>query len=160
MDNLTLAVEPAGSDDARWAMTQYFEELAARFPGGFDPGAALEDAPAHYDPPDGAFVLARAGGEVVGCGALALLDRETAEIKRMWVAPGSRGLGVGKRLLARLEAEARRAGRSRVVLDTNATLTEAVALYEAAGYVGIERYNDNPYAQRWFAKPLEDDQRC
>jgi GNAT superfamily N-acetyltransferase len=157
MDDVTLAVEPAGSDAARWAMHCYFEELAARFPGGFDPGDALGEAPAQYDPPHGAFVVARSGEAVVGCGAVTLLDHETAEIKRMWVASGSRGRGVGRRLLARLEAEARLAGRSRVVLDTNATLTEAVALYEAAGYVAIERYNDNPYAQRWFAKSLEDE---
>jgi ribosomal protein S18 acetylase RimI-like enzyme len=157
MDDVTLVVEPAGSDAARWAMRSYFEELAERFPDGFDPGDALTEAPVQYDPPHGAFVVARAGEEVAGCGAVTFLDHERAEIKRMWVAPGSRGLGVGRRLLTRLEAEARRAGRSTVVLDTNATLTEAVALYEAAGYVAIERYNDNPYAQRWFAKSLEDD---
>ncbi|MEX2619380.1 MAG: GNAT family N-acetyltransferase [Egibacteraceae bacterium] len=149
-----LSVVSAGSVQARWAMARYFEELAARLPGGFDPGAGLDEAPTQYDPPNGAFVLARAGGETVGCGAVAFLDDQTAEVKRMWVAAGIRGRGVGTRLLARLEDEARLGGRSRVVLDTNATLTEAVAMYESSGYVATARYNDNPYAERWFTKNL------
>jgi ribosomal protein S18 acetylase RimI-like enzyme len=72
----------------------------------------------------------------------------------MWVNPQRRGLGLGKRLLARLEAEIQVAGRSIVVLDTNRSLTEAIAMYRACGYEEIDRYNDNPYAQLWFAKSL------
>jgi ribosomal protein S18 acetylase RimI-like enzyme len=155
VNEVTLRVVAAGSAEARWAMTQYFEELAARFPDGFDSGGALDDAPAQYDPPNGAFVIASAGDEIAGCGALVLLDEHTAEIKRMWVSPASRGLGVGRRLLSHLEGQARLAGRSAVVLDTNASLTEAIAMYESAGYLPTERYNDNPYAQRWFRKTLE-----
>ena len=138
-------------------MTSYFDELAARFPGGFDPGDALGTAAAEYDPPNGVFVLAsNADSEVLGCGAVAFLDDETAEIKRMWIAPTARGMGLGKRLLAHLEDHARGAGRTRIVLDTNASLTEAIALYESCGYVAIGRYNDNPYAGRWFTKALSE----
>ena len=72
----------------------------------------------------------------------------------MWISSQSRGIGLGKRLLAHLEGEARRAGRSRIVLDTNGSLTEAIAMYEAAGYVQTARYNDNPYAEHWFTKML------
>jgi ribosomal protein S18 acetylase RimI-like enzyme len=61
---------------------------------------------------------------------------------------------VGKRLLARLEEEARSAGRSRIVLDTNSVLTEAISMYRAAGYHNIASYNDNPYAELWFEKRL------
>ena len=53
-----------------------------------------------------------------------------------------------------LEAVARTRGRTRVVLDTNEALTEAIAMYERAGYQSIERYSDNPYAHHWFAKHL------
>jgi GNAT superfamily N-acetyltransferase len=72
----------------------------------------------------------------------------------MWIHPDWRGLGLGGRMLTRLEAVARTLGRTRVVLDTNETLTEAIAMYERAGYHPIERYSDNPYAHHWFAKDL------
>ena len=138
-------------------MTSYFDELAARFPGGFDPGDALDTAAAEYDPPNGVFILAAAAdNEVLGCGAVAFLDDETAEIKRMWIAPTGRGMGLGKRLLSHLEDHALRTGRTRILLDTNATLTEAMAMYESCGYVAIPRYNDNAYAERWYTKELSE----
>lgn len=140
--------------DATAALSAYFAELDRRFEAGFDPGEALTaDAPA-YRPPDGRFLVARNDDEVVGCGALQRVDERTAEIKRMWVAPGWRGAGIGARLLAALEHEATDAGYTRVVLDTNAVLREAIALYERSGYEPAERYNDNPYAQRWFTRAL------
>jgi GNAT superfamily N-acetyltransferase len=157
VEQVTFSVVPAGSPPARWALTRYFAELAERLPGGFDRGTAVDDAAGRYDPPNGAFVLVRRAGEDVGCGALVFLDGDTAEIKRMWISPPDRGTGLGKRLLAHLEEEARRAGRVDVVLDTNASLTEAIAMYESSGYVPTARYNDNPYAERWFAKSLKDD---
>jgi RimJ/RimL family protein N-acetyltransferase len=146
------AVDPM-SPAARWAMQQYFAELDARFDGGFDPGDAL-DAAADYVAPTGAFVLARDDDGVAGCGAVVRVDDDRAEIKRMWVAPSARGRGLGRRLLLRLEDEARALGATTAILDTNGVLTEAIAMYEHAGYHGVERYNDNPYAQRWFAKSL------
>jgi GNAT superfamily N-acetyltransferase len=72
----------------------------------------------------------------------------------MWIHDDWRGLGLGARMLARLEATARDHGRRRVVLDSNDTLVEAISMYERAGYHAIERYNDNPYARHWFAKSL------
>jgi len=137
-------------------MDAYFAELAQRFPGGFDPGDALDEAATAFNPPMGVFVLALANGQSVGCGATQFLDAHTAEIKRMWVSPAYRGRGVGRQLLTRLESEARVAGRTRVLLDTNGTLTEAIAMYGSQGYVPVERYNDNPYAQHWFEKLLPD----
>lgn len=138
---------------ARAAVERYVAELDARFPGGFDPGDPAGDAPA-LSPPGGVFVVARAGAATVGCGGVQALTAHTAEIKRMWIDPGWRGLGLAKRLLATLEDHARRLGHRRVVLDTNASLREAVALYESSGYEPVERYNDNPYAERWYAKDL------
>ena len=78
----------------------------------------------------------------------------TADAKRMWVAPSARGLGLGRRLLAELERHARDAGVRTLRLDTNRALTEAIALYRAAGYEEIPRFNDEPHAQHWFAKSL------
>ena len=71
----------------------------------------------------------------------------------MWVDPSVRGLGVGRRLLAELEAHA--ATQSPVVrLETNGSLTEAIAMYRTAGYTEVERFNDEPYADHWFEKRL------
>ena len=137
------------------AMNAYFAELAVRFPGGFDPGDTLEaDAPAMRRP-TGSFIVARTDAVVVACGGVQRHDDTTAEIKRMWVHPDWRGEGLGRRMLARLEASITELGYTDVVLDTNDTLTEAISMYERAGYRSIEPYNDNPYARRWFTKPLD-----
>ena len=154
VDEVTFSIVDAGGPEAGWALTQYFTELQQRFPDGFDPGDGADDAAEQLNPPRGLFLIATRGGVTLGCGALNFLDDDTAEVKRMWISPPSRGLGLGKRLLARLEDEIRRAGRSKVVLDTNGALTEAIAMYRACGYVDIDSYNDNPYAQLWFAKTL------
>jgi ribosomal protein S18 acetylase RimI-like enzyme len=153
-DDVTFSVVDAASDEARWAMTQYFNELEARFPDGFDSSTAFDEAAAGLNPPNGAFVVVTHADELVGCGAIQFLDSASAEIKRMWVDPQRRGLGLGKRLLAHLEGEIQASGRSTVVLDTNQSLTEAIAMYRSCGYEPIDRYNDNPYAQLWFGKRL------
>jgi len=154
-DEIEFAVVDAGGDSARWAMTQYFTELDQRFPHGFDPGNAVEEAAVVMNPPNGVFVLAMRGDHVAGCGGVQCLDAGTAEIKRMWISAGARGRGLGRRLLTRLEDEAGRFGCDRVVLDTNGVLLPAIAMYRSAGYAEIDRYNDNPYAEHWFAKTLD-----
>ena len=72
----------------------------------------------------------------------------------MWVSDRVRGQGLGRRMLAELEARSRALGHHTVRLDTNSNLPEAVAMYRSTGYVEIERYNDNPYPDHWFEKPL------
>jgi DNA-binding MarR family transcriptional regulator len=148
-----VRVDPR-SADARATLARYFAELDERFRSGFDPDAAGADDVEGMRPPDGAFVLVRSDDVTIGCGGLHHVDRRTGEIKRMWIDPAWRGLGLGRRLLAHLERVARGLGRRRVILDTNETLAEAITMYERAGYHRIERYNDNPYAHHWFAKTL------
>jgi DNA-binding MarR family transcriptional regulator/GNAT superfamily N-acetyltransferase len=128
------------------AAGRYFAELARRFPHGFDPGE-----PDHA----GTFLLATDDGRPVAYGGVRPLSADTGEIKRMWVDEDWRGAGLGSRMLRELEALAGRIGHRRVVLDTNGTLTEAIAMYGRAGYRPIERYNDNPYAEAWFEKALD-----
>jgi GNAT superfamily N-acetyltransferase len=72
----------------------------------------------------------------------------------MWLHPSLRGRGAGRALLVALEAAAVDLGASRCVLDTNATLTTAIALYKNSGWVETPRYNDNAEATDWFAKDL------
>ncbi|HSP04128.1 MAG TPA: GNAT family N-acetyltransferase [Acidimicrobiales bacterium] len=150
----TFEVVDPHSADARAAMAAYFDELDGRFPTGFDPGDARTGDDAALAPPSGAFVLARQDDRVVACGGIQTIGDGIGEIKRMWVADDVRGQGLGRRLLAELEARSAALGHRVVRLDTNGALTEAIALYVRSGYAEIERYNDNPYAQRFFEKPL------
>lgn len=145
-------VDPA-APEARAAMAAYFGELDARFPQGFDPGPHTEEDDATLRAPQGAFVVAVSDGEPVAGGGVREYDG-TAEIKRMWVSPDWRGAGLGARLLRHLEGLARDLGHAVVRLDTQETLTDAIAMYERAGYQRVERYNDNPYATHFYAKPV------
>jgi DNA-binding MarR family transcriptional regulator/GNAT superfamily N-acetyltransferase len=149
----TDVVDPKSSV-AQQVLREYFGELDERFTGGFDPGAADASDVAGMRAPEGTFLVLRSDNDPIGCGGLQRVDEDTAEIKRMWIHREWRGLGLGGRLLAQLEAAARTLGRAHVVLDTNETLNEAITMYERAGYHPIERYNSNPYAHHWFAKKL------
>ena len=90
----------------------------------------------------------------VACGALKFHGRDPAELKRMWVAPSARGLGLGRRLLTELERLAEDHGVRVIRLETNGNLTEAIALYRSAGYREVAAFNDEPYAHHWFEKRL------
>ncbi len=135
-------------------MAAYFGELDERFDDGFDAGDTLVRDAANFEPPFGAFVVARSGADTAGCGAVQVLPDGAAEVKRMWIAKPHRGRGLGKTLLAHLEDHAKALGNGTVRLDTNSALTEAIAMYKAAGYHEIDSYNDNPFARHWFEKQL------
>jgi putative acetyltransferase len=90
----------------------------------------------------GAFLVVYTGTVAVGCGAIRRLDGETAEIKRMYVAPSARGQGIGRALLASLESEARSLGVKRLVLETGARQPEAIALYARAGFQRIPLFGE------------------
>lgn len=152
--SITITEEPASTAEARQCLAQYFDELAKRFEEGFDPHTWNTTTDNEFTPPRGSFVIARLDGSPIGCGALRMIDITTAEVKRMWVAPSARGLGVASRLLRKLEAIATDFGAETVCLDTNRSLKEAQSLYRREGYTGIARFNDNPYADFWFEKRL------
>ena len=105
-------------------------------------------------PPSGALLVARLRGGPIGCGALKFHTGAPAELKRMWVAPEARGLGLGRRLLGELERYARDAGVEVLRLETNRALNEAIDLYRRSGYREVEAFNDEPYANHWFEKRL------
>jgi DNA-binding MarR family transcriptional regulator/RimJ/RimL family protein N-acetyltransferase len=149
-----IAVEQPESADAQWCLEQYFAELADRFEGGFDVSLGSPGGAADMTPPNGVIVVARLDGEPVGCGVLKQLDAGIGEVKRVWVSPSARGMGVASKLMQKLEQLGRERGYKLLRLDTNKSLTEAHALYSKLGYRDIERYNDNPYAHRWFEKLL------
>jgi GNAT superfamily N-acetyltransferase/DNA-binding MarR family transcriptional regulator len=147
-------VENPASADAQWCFEQYFAELAARFEAGFDPALSISADAHELTPPAGALFIARLRGKPVGCGALKLHGGAPAELKRMWIAPDARSLGLGRRLLEALERYARDAGAPAVRLETNRALTEAIALYRRAGYVEVAPFNAEPYAHHWFEKQI------
>ena len=136
-----IVVEDPASADARYCLGEYYRELDARFDGGFEVARTL---PAD----DAVLLVARLRGEPVGCGAI---KAASGDIKRMWVSPTTRGLGLGRRMLSELERYSE-TGTAR--LETNRNLTEAIALYRAAGYVEVEPFNDEVYADHWFEKRL------
>ena len=150
----TLAVEDPTTADARWCIAQYFAELQTRFDGGFDPARSISADAHELVPPAGALLIARLREHPIGCGALKFHPDAPTELKRMWVAPEARGLGLGRRLLRELEHHARSAGATVVRLETNDALTEAISLYRASGYVEVPAFNDEPYAHHWFEKRL------
>jgi GNAT superfamily N-acetyltransferase len=139
------------SEVATRLLRRYVDELASRFPEGFEIDAG-EVSSEELISPNGVFFVAFLAGQPVGCGAVRKLDDVTAEIKRMWTDPAARGRGVARALLTKLEGAARELGTRAVRLDTSAHLPEAVALYHSSGYEAIPAYNDNPYAAHWFEK--------
>jgi DNA-binding MarR family transcriptional regulator/ribosomal protein S18 acetylase RimI-like enzyme len=152
--SVETAAEDADSADARDCLERYFAELDARFPGGFDRGRGRSSDLSDYRAPGGCLLVARLSGAPIGCAALRTLAPGIGEIKRMWVSPEARGLGLGRRLLSELEQAARQRRMRVLRLDSNGSLAEALQLYRSAGYREIERFNDNPYAQHWFEKAL------
>jgi DNA-binding MarR family transcriptional regulator/N-acetylglutamate synthase-like GNAT family acetyltransferase len=140
--------------DARHCIGAYFGELTERFDGGFDPGRTISADDEELTRPAGLLLVARLHGWPVGCGALRFHDGEPADIKRMWVDRTARGLGLGRRLLAELEALAAAGGARAARLETNRSLTEAIAMYRSAGFAEVEAFNDEPYAHHWFEKAL------
>ena len=143
--------DPHGPE-AQGCIEAYLRELDDRFETGFDAKRGPSADPAELVPPSGVLLLARLDGEAIGCGALKATGRGAGEIKRMWVAPSARGLGIAQRLLDALEGHAIDMGLELLRLDTNRSLAEARALYARNGYREIPAYNDNPYAHHWFEK--------
>jgi GNAT superfamily N-acetyltransferase len=150
-----IVIEPldARSSEARELVASYIAEIQKTF--GYDTTRAVLVTDEDFDPPKGTFLVVRdERGAAVGCGGVRLIEPDTAEVKRMWVSPSIRGRGAGWALLKALEAAAVELGATTGVLDTNATLTSALALYRAAGWQEVEPYNDNPEATHWFRKVL------
>ncbi len=93
--------------------------------------------PEGFEPAEGRFFGLYDGPDLIACGGIRLTEPGVAEVKRMYVVPGRRGEGHGRRVLARLEDEARSLGCERIQLDTGVRQPEAQALYRSAGYARL-----------------------
>jgi len=115
-------------------------ELTGVYPEAGATHFALD--PAEVSEGQGAFLVVYQDGLPVGCGAVRRIDPETAELKRMYVAPTVRGKGLGRRLVAALEIEARSLGVQRLVLETGIRQASALALYRTTGFQPIPLYGE------------------
>lgn len=150
---MVIAAEPVDGAAARRLLDAYLGEIADRFGARIDPAGA-RSAGAGLAPPGGRFLVLRVGGVAHGCGGVRALEPGVGEVKRMWIDPGARGRGLGRRLLTAIEGAAADLGYAELRLDTNGALGPALGLYRAAGYREVPPYNDNPDATHWFSRPL------
>ena len=136
----------AGDDDVA-AVRGLLEEYASAL--GVDLGfqqfdRELAELPGAYAAPGGILLVARRGGETVGCVGVRALDDGTCELKRLYVRPSERGAGTGRALTLAALAEARRLGHRRVLLDTLPGMEAAQRLYVELGFRDVPPYTSNP----------------
>jgi GNAT superfamily N-acetyltransferase len=129
---ITVAAEPFDSTDAQRLIAALDAHLASRYSAEQRFGPNLR--PQQIAPGLGTFVIARAEGRAVGCGAVRRLDEMSAEVKRMYVEPELRGRGIAKLILDHLEAAALLMGIHRLVLETGIYQAEAIGLYRRMGF--------------------------
>jgi DNA-binding MarR family transcriptional regulator/GNAT superfamily N-acetyltransferase len=146
-------MDPRG-DEARYCLGEYYSELSRRFKGGFEVSLSRDPDATDMMSPRGAFFVAMSDGLPLGCVGLKGTGGKLAEIKRLWVAPAARGLGVGRRLMDSAENAARNISVKILRLDTNSALPEARQLYRSSSWTEIERFNDDPYPDLFFEKHL------
>ena len=115
----------------------------------------LAGLPGAYAAPDGCLLIVDACSSLAGCVAFRRHAPGVCEMKRLYVRPAFRGLGLGRKLIDQLAAEAVAAGYREMVLDTLPTMREAIAMYHAAGFVETEPYTFNPVqGAMYFRKSL------
>ncbi|MEL6464516.1 MAG: GNAT family N-acetyltransferase [Pseudomonadota bacterium] len=156
MTDLTIrSATPADTDDVArlcWAYRTLLIEREAGLPpmtAAFYPENAyrmlIADLPRIHARPQGDILLADRDGTIVGCAMYYPLARDgVTEIKRVYVDPTARGTGAGRRLIETAMTRARADGYARMVLDTMAPLTEAIALYTRLGFQPCDPYYDVP----------------
>lgn len=145
--------------DAVAIMREYMDEVASRYYGRQATEAeiaqGLAEAPsADLVAPTGAFLLGRRDGVIAGCAGTRVVGPGTSELTKVYVKPAHRGTGGGPALVAAAEDAARSLGSALMRLDTRHDLVEARALYARTGYAEVEPFNDDKYAEHFFAKAL------
>ena len=156
----TILIQPVeGMADVDAVRTLFLEYIRAP---GWEPefaeyltqqdfDAELAQLPGSYVPPEGALLLARVEGQLAGCIACKPLDPSAiCEMKRLFVRPTFRALGVGEQLVRRLIVVAAAAGYARMRLDTLGSMVAAQRLYRRLGFEEIPAYCVNPVPGAYF----------
>jgi putative acetyltransferase len=136
--------------DARQLLEEYASwiEISLCFQN-FD--KELAGLPGDYAPPQGRFLLAMKDDRLAGCIALRPLSEGTCEMKRLYVRPEFRGLGLGRTLAVNIIETAREIGYESMRLDTlPGRMDQALAMYRRLGFKEIEPYYENPVAEATF----------
>ncbi len=110
----------------------------------------LAGLPGKYARPTGGLWLATHGADAAGCVAFRPFDSSTAEMKRLYVRPGFRGYGLGRRLIDQVLTSAKQARYRRICLDTMPSMADAIRLYQSFGFTPIEPYCHNPVPGAMF----------
>lgn len=150
-------VEFVRCDPEELPASQLLSEMGAELNGLYETTTRLDRPrlePVELRPPDGAYLVGWDGERVVAGGGFRHLADGVAELKRMYVRPSARSRGIAGELLVALESAAYALGYRWARLDTGPRQVHAIRLYEGAGFVPIEPYNDNPYASFWGEKEL------
>ena len=156
--NLALAMEPYGDAGAQWVVAQAEAEIVLRY-GDLD-GDEQGLTATMFDPPQGAFLVARRGdvaGPPLGGVGVRTLHPGVGQIRRLWVDPAARGQGVARALMAGIEDAARKLGLTDLRLGTGDAQPEATALYASSGWERVFVGRDGrpvPPRHIWFVKQL------
>jgi putative acetyltransferase len=130
-------------DDVRILFGGYEKELGENL--CFQNFAAeLKNPLTKYAPPKGLLFIARENDNISGCIALQPLEEGVCEMKRLYVSPCFRGIGIGEKLVALLLEEARKLGYTTMRLDTLSRLQSAIKIYRAFGFTDVSAYYKNP----------------
>jgi ribosomal protein S18 acetylase RimI-like enzyme len=155
MPRVSFQIRPVRSTDDLKATVELFEAYASSL--GLDLSfqdfnAEMAAMPGKYAPPAGELLLARdIHGRPLGCVGLRPLPTDgCCEMKRLYVSPHGRGLGLGRALIDAIIGEARRIGYREIRLDTLPTMVEAISLYKKAEFISIEPYYETPIAGTIF----------
>lgn len=152
MSLISLRTVPFDDPQAQTLVAEFYADQLTRYERADPP----DDDPRDYAPPCGIFLLLSVDDQPAGCGGYKTHDTKTGEIKRLYVRPGYRGHGNGRRLLSALEEHGRAVGATSLLLETGVHNTAAISLFSSAHYVRVPSYvlGRNQHINRAFAKSL------
>jgi DNA-binding MarR family transcriptional regulator/GNAT superfamily N-acetyltransferase len=141
-------------NDARFCLSEYYAELARRFENGFEVSLSRDPDAVDMIRPRGAFLVAMSDSLPIGCVGLKGTGSEIAEIKRLWVAPSARGLGLARRLMTAAEGVARELSINILVLTPTARWRRRNSSTATPAGTRLTVSTTNPYPDTFFEKHL------